>query len=139
MDSTITTVAVDPRHVAYANIIYALHTLAILMGLLSSRIVAAEFVFSVPALVAVVMNYVRRPQVRGTWLDSHFRWQIRSFWTALIALVVLRLVFGPLSWIGIGAPFLWLGYALIGIWAIYRVARGWLALRESRIMPSGGF
>ena len=138
MDSPTTTVAVDPKHVAYANIIYALHALTILMGLFSSRVIAAEFVFSVPALVAVVMNYVRRPQVRGTWLDSHFRWQIRSFWIALIALIAVRLVFGPLSWIWIGLPFLWLGYGIIGIWAIYRVARGWLALREGRTLPSGG-
>ena len=138
MDSTTTTVAVDPRHIAYAHIVYGLHALTILMGLFSAKLVAAEFVFSVPALVAVVMNYVRRPQVRGTWLDSHFRWQIRSFWIALIAIVILRLVFIPLSWILIGIPFLWLGHGLLGIWAIYRVARGWLALREGRILPSGG-
>lgn len=138
MDSTATTVAVDPRHIAYANIIYALHALAIALGVFGDRLIASEFVFSVPALVAVVMNYVRRPLVRGTWLDSHFRWQIRSFWIALIALVALRIVFGPLSWILIGIPFLWLGYGIIGIWAIYRVARGWLALREGRVVPSGG-
>lgn len=138
MDSTSTVVAVDPRHVGYAHIVYALHAIAIAMGLLGTRFVATEFVFSVPALVAVVMNYVRRPQVRGTWLDSHFRWQIRSFWIALLAIVVLQLVFGPLSWIWIGVPFLWLGYCLLGAWAIYRVSRGWLALREARIMPSGG-
>lgn len=139
MDPTTTTVAVDPRHVAYANIIYGLHALALLLGLSSTRLIAAEFVFSVPAIVAVVMNYARRSAVRGTWLDSHFRWQIRSFWIALVALVALRLVFGPLSWIYIGIPFLWLGHGVIGLWAVYRVARGWLALRDGRIMPSGGF
>lgn len=139
MDSTATTVAVDPRHIAYANIVYGLHGLAILLGLLGSRFVATEFVFSVPALIAVVMNYARRPAVRGTWLDSHFRWQLRSFWIALAALVVLHLVFGPLSWLWIGIPFMWLGYGIIGIWAIYRVARGWLALREGRILPAGAF
>jgi hypothetical protein len=61
MDSTTTTVAVDPRHVAYAHIVYGLHALTILMGLFSAKLVAAEFVFSLPALVAVVMNYARRP------------------------------------------------------------------------------
>jgi uncharacterized membrane protein len=137
--STATQVAVDPRHVSYANIVYGLHALTIVVGLFSARYIAREFVFSVPALVAVVMNYARRDQVRGTWLESHFRWQIRSFWTALIALLVIRLVFGPLSWVWIGLPFLLLGYGLIGLWAVYRVARGWLALREGRTMPVGGF
>lgn len=137
--STATQVAVDPRHISYANIVYALHAVTIVIGLLSTKVIATEFVFSVPAIVAVIMNYARRDAVRGTWLESHFRWQLRSFWTALIALLVLRLVFGPLSWVWIGLPFLWLGYGIIGVWAIYRVARGWLALREGRAMPNGGF
>jgi len=85
------------------------------------------------------MNYVRRDQVRGTWLESHFRWQIATFWIALTAFIGVSLVFWPLALIVIGIPFLLLGYFLIGIWAIYRVARGWLALRDGRTLPGGGF
>jgi uncharacterized membrane protein len=138
MDSTTTTVAVDPRHVAYANIVYDLHALSILIGILSAKLVATAFIFGVPSIIGVVMNYVRRPEIRGTWLESHFRWQIRTFWIALAAFIGVSLVFWPLTLILIGIPFLRLGYFLIGVWAVYRIARGWLALREGRIMPAGG-
>ena len=58
--STATQVAVDPRHISYANIVYALHALTIVIGLVSTKVVATEFVFSAPAIVAVIMNYARR-------------------------------------------------------------------------------
>ena len=135
--STATTVAVDPRHVSYTHIIYALHALAILIAILNATVIARAFVFGVPSLIAVVMNYSRRNLVEGTWLASHFRWQIATFWIALLAFLCVSLVFRPLAWIGIGQPFLWLGYGMIGLWATYRTARGWLALHEGRTMPAG--
>jgi uncharacterized membrane protein len=137
MDDTTTTVTVDPRHVAYTNLVYGLHALSILIGILSTSMIVTAFVFGVPSLIGVIMNYVRRPVVRGTWLESHFRWQIATFWIALAAFIGVSLVFWPLALIIIGIPFLLLGYFLIGVWAIYRVARGWLALRAGRSMPSG--
>jgi uncharacterized membrane protein len=136
--STATQVAVDPRHISYANLVYGLHGLSILIGLLSAKYIVTTFLFGVPSLIAVVMNYARRDLVRGTWLDSHFRWQIRTFWIALVAFLAVSLMFRPLSWVWIGLPLLWTGYGLIGLWALYRTARGWLALREGRIMPAGG-
>jgi uncharacterized membrane protein len=135
--TTTTTVTVDPRHVAYTNLVYGLHALSILIGILSTSMIVTAFVFGVPSLIGVIMNYVRRPEVRGTWLESHFRWQIATFWIALAAFIGVSLVFWPLALIIIGIPFLLLGYFLIGVWAIYRVARGWLALRAGRSMPSG--
>jgi uncharacterized membrane protein len=137
--TTATTVAVDPRHVAYTHLMYGLHALSIVIGILSASHIATAFVFGLPSLIAVIMNYARRSEVRGTWLESHFRWQIRSFWTALLALIGVSLVFWPLALILIGIPFLLLGYCLIGLWAVYRIARGWLALKEGRSMPSGVF
>ena len=76
--------------------------------------------------------------MRGTWLASHFRWQIRTFWIALVAVVIIWMVFGPLSLILIGLPFLIGGLFITGIWAAYRVLRGWMALSAGRPMTNGG-
>jgi uncharacterized membrane protein len=119
----------------YAQWIYILQTLSVLIGLLTSRSVAVRFAFGLPSLVALVMNYARRAQARDTWLESHFRWQIRTFWFTWLWLLVLWIIAFPLLLIGIGFIIAMLGMALIGLWVIYRVARGWLALREAHAVP----
>jgi uncharacterized membrane protein len=136
---TATTVAVDPRHVSYAHLMYALHAAAIVIGIFTAATIIGSFLFGIPSIIAVIMNYLRRSQVRDTWLDSHFRWQLRTFWTALVALIVATLVFGPFALILIGIPFLLLSYFLIGVWVAYRVIRGWLGLKEGRTMPNKNF
>ncbi len=130
-----TTVTADPALVSYTQLIYALHALSILIGILSSAWIVTMFVFGLPSIVAVVMNYVRRSEVRGTWLDSHFSWQIRTFWFALLWVVAATLLFGPFVLIFIGIIPLFISYAVIGIWAAYRIVRGWLALRDGRPLP----
>jgi len=119
----------------YTQWIYILQALTVLIGLLTSRSVAVRFAFGLPSLVAVVMNYARRAEARDTWLESHFRWQIRTFWFTWLWLIVLWLIAFPLLLIGIGIIIAIVGMGLIGLWVIYRVARGWLALRASRAMP----
>jgi uncharacterized membrane protein len=136
--TTATTVAVDPRHVSYTHLVYALHAASIVIGILSTSFIVTAFVFGLPSIIALVMNYLRRPDVRGTWLESHFRWQIRTFWLALAGLVAATLVFGPFTIILIGIPFLLLSYFIIGVWAAYRIARGWMSLRDGKPMPNGG-
>jgi uncharacterized membrane protein len=121
---------VDESLITYTHVIYALHTLSVLLGLGTSHLLVFSFVGGLPSIVAVIMNYVRRSATRGTFLESHFRWQIRTFWFALLWLVVL--VFSFLTIIGI--PFALVGWVALGIWIIYRVARGWLALRDRRPM-----
>ena len=81
-----------------------------------------------PSIIAVILNYVKRGEVRGTWLESHFRWQIRTFWYGLLW-VGLCVLFVVLTF-GIGILIAWLPLAIVGIWFVYRIARGWLALRE---------
>jgi uncharacterized membrane protein len=132
--STATTLAVDPRQVSYTHLMYALHAVAVLIGMLTVASIAIRFVFSLPSIIAVIMNYVRRDKVRGTWLAAHFTWQWRTFWWAFAWVAVIWLVFGPLALLLITAP-MKLGYLLVGIWVAYRVARGWLALRDGRTMP----
>jgi uncharacterized membrane protein len=126
--------SVDPSLVTYTNIIYALHAVSALIGLTSGVTVVGSFLFGLPSIVAVIMNYVRRSAVQGTYLDSHFRWQIRTFWFALLMSIIVWVISLPLMLAIIGFGTLWLGLALISIWLIYRIARGWLALRDGRAM-----
>jgi uncharacterized membrane protein len=114
---------------------YALHAASIVTGLISTVAILTAFLFGWPSLIAVIINYLKRGSVRGTWLDSHFSWQLRTFWWALGLAVLASAVFIPLAIILIGIPLLLLSYLLIGLWATYRVARGWLALRDRRPMP----
>ena len=125
----------DPGLVSYAHVIYALHALAVLTGVLTTESIAGRFVFGLPSIVAVIMNYARRAEATGTWLESHFSWQIRTFWFALLWLAVTLLIGAPLTLVVIGVFVVVAGFALVGLWVVYRVVRGWLALREARAMP----
>ena len=126
----------DPSLVTYTHIIYGLHALSVLIGLTSPATVVGSFVFGLPSIAAVIMNYLRRADVRGTFLESHFRWQIRTFWFALLWIVIAGVVSAPLVLlVGLGVLTFFLAAAAIGLWVIYRVARGWLALRDGRSVP----
>lgn len=132
-----TTVAVEPRQVSYAQLMYGLHAASIAIGVVTAAAILTAFLFGWPSIIAVIMNYARRNQVRGTWLDTHFSWQLRTFWWALGWAAAATLAFGPFALVLIGIPPLLVSYFAIGIWAAYRVLRGWLALNEGRAMPGG--
>ena len=78
-------------------------------------------------IVAVIINYVKREDVTGTWLESHFRWQIRTFWFGLLWAVLGAILFVLI----VG----WFILAADAIWIIYRIVKGWLNLSENRPMP----
>ena len=110
----------------WTQIIYALHALSLVTGILGVATVIGAFLIGWPSIIAVIMNYIKRSEARGTWLESHFRWQLRTFWSGVIwVLLVGFLTFG------IGLLILWLP---LGLWFICRIARGWLALRDKRPM-----
>ena len=125
---------VDESLVIYTYVIYALHALAVLIGIGSAYTIVGSFVGGLPSIIAVIMNYVRRSATRGTYLESHFRWQIRTFWYALLWACVIVLVSAPFFFIIIGWPMAVFGLWALGIWIAYRVIRGWLALRDKRPM-----
>jgi uncharacterized membrane protein len=132
MNASATTLP-DQTLVNYTHLMYGLHALSALVGVFSAAWVATAFVGTVPSIVAVVMNYVRRPDARGTYLESHFSWQLRTFWFAVLWLVLIWLFSAPLILVfGLGLLTAWIGGALLGIWIIYRVARGWLRLKEGQ-------
>jgi uncharacterized membrane protein len=90
---------------------------------------AVGFFVLVTWIAGVVVDYVKLDAARNTWLETHFNWQIRTFWLGLVGWVV--------GWatavILIGWPIL----AVVTLWAIYRVVKGWLYLNDRKPMDSG--
>ncbi len=117
--------------VTLTHVIYGLHAFSALSGLLSAAFVVTAFLSGWPSIIAVIINYVKRGEARGSWLESHFRWQIRTFWFALLWFVVAGLL--AITLIGIPAALLLVLGA--GIWVLYRIARGWLNLLDGQPMP----
>jgi uncharacterized membrane protein len=71
-----------PSLVNVAHLVYALHALSLLIGITTAATIIGAFVFGLPSIIAVIINYLKREEARGTFLESHFRWQIRTFWLA---------------------------------------------------------
>jgi uncharacterized membrane protein len=95
------------------TVIYALYALALFAG--------------IGAIVAIVLNYIKREDVQGTWLESHFRWQIGTFWWSVLWCVVGAITLIILiGWVVWGVAF---------VWYIYRIAKGWLNLNDNKPMP----
>ncbi|TAJ16832.1 MAG: hypothetical protein EPO47_08545 [Rugosibacter sp.] len=116
---------------AWAHVMYGLHAVSALSGILTSATVVGAFVFGWPSIIAITINYLTREQVRGTWLETHWRWQLRSFWFAALWLLIAGLLFITL----IGIPAAILAIIGTGVWVLYRVIRGWMALLDRRAMP----
>jgi uncharacterized membrane protein len=116
----------------WTHAIYALHAFSLLTGILGAATVIGAFLIGWPSIIAVILNYVKRADVRGTWLESHFRWQIRTFWFGLLWVSVCLLI--VVLTLGIGILIMWLPLAVVSVWFIYRIARGWIALNGGRPM-----
>lgn len=135
MESSALTVQPATSLVRTAHLVYALHALGLAIGAFGAASVLGSFLFGWPSIIAVIINYVKRGDVRGTWLESHFSWQIRTFWYALLWAAIVALISAPLTLVIVGFGVWAVGLALLGLWAIYRVARGWLRLKDTRPMP----
>jgi uncharacterized membrane protein len=101
----------------------SLKTLTVIVYVLQG---VSFFVGGVTLIAAVIINYIKLEDVQGTWLESHFRWQIRTFWYFLLWLVI-----------GITTAFVIVGFFILivnSIWFIYRVVKGGLRLSESKEM-----
>jgi uncharacterized membrane protein len=118
--------------VSWTQVIYALHAFSLVMGILGAATIVGAFLTGWPSIIAVILNYVKRGEVRGTWLESHFRWQIRTFWFGLLWVLLCGL-FVALT-LGLGLILVWFPLGLVAIWFIYRVARGWMRLTSGRPM-----
>ena len=120
----------DPSLVTTLHVTYALHALGLAIGAFGAATVVGSFIFGWPSIIAVIINYVRRGDARGTWLESHFEWQIKTFWYA-VGLSILIGISGALLVIVLVGFAIWaLGFFVLGVWAIYRISKGWLRLRD---------
>ena len=117
--------------VTLTHVLYGLHAFSALTGLLSPALVVTAFLSGWPSIIAVIVNYVKRSEVRATWLDSHFSWQIRTFWYALLWLVIGAIAFATV----IGIPIAYIVWVVTGLWVLYRIIRGWMALGSQRVLP----
>jgi uncharacterized membrane protein len=117
--------------VTLTHALYAMHGFSALMGMLGPAFVVTAFLTGWPSIIAVIINYVKRSDTRGTWLESHFSWQIRTFWFAVLWVLIAVLLFVTV----IGIPFAWVLALLVGLWVLYRIIRGWMALGSGKPMP----
>ena len=114
---------------------YLLFGLAAVTQVAGSGLVVPAPLLTFVGIIGVIVAYVKRSEARGTWLESHITWLIRTFWWSTIwaligwvvlivlAIVLIGLALGPLIW------------AITAIWVLYRVIRGFLAFKESRPIP----
>lgn len=124
----------EPSLVTVTQVTYALHALGLAIGAFGAASIVGSFLFGWPSIIAVIINYVKRNEARGTWLESHFAWQIRTFWFALAWSLLVGFLGAVLAIVLVGFAIWWIGFGLLGIWAIYRIARGWLRLQDRRIV-----
>jgi uncharacterized membrane protein len=133
-DITIVQSAPPRGLVNIAHLVYALHALSLLIGVTTAATIIGAFVFGVPSIIAVIINCIKKGEATGTILESHFRWQIRTFWFGLLWCVIGGMLFITI----LGIPLAIAVFFAAGVWAIYRIARGWLALRDLQPMYANG-
>ncbi len=112
-------------------LIYGLHLFSAINGVLTSAFVVTAFLSGWPSILAVFLNYIKRDATRGTYLESHFRWQIRTFWFALLWLLIGAVLVITI----IGIPLAWVLAVAVGLWVLYRMLRGVLQLLDSEALP----
>ncbi len=123
---------VRPSLVQLTHVIYALHAFSVLTGIFGAASVIGAFLVGWPSIIAVILNYVKRSDVAGTWLESHFRWQIRTFWFALLWVLIAVAVGLTIVGLLLTAAIL----VAVTVWLVYRVARGWIALSGVKPMEN---
>ena len=125
----------DQSLITVTQLTYALHALGLAIGAFGTASVVGTFLVGWPSIIAVIINYVKRSDARGTWLESHFTWQIRTFWFAMLWAAVVIIVGTLLAIVLIGIAIWIVGLFALGIWAIYRIVRGWMRLSNRLPVP----
>lgn len=116
--------------ITLTHVVYALHAFSAITGLTTTAFIVTAFLTGWPSIIAVIINYVKRSDVRGTFLDTHFSWQIRTFWWALLWFLLGGLLIVTVVGALIGIPVM----VVAGVWVLYRIVRGWLALVSAKPM-----
>lgn len=133
-DTARTGVAPEPPITA-TLIVYALFGVGAVAALISSGFPVAVPLLGLLGIAGVVIAYIKRDDARGTWVASHLRWLIRTFWYSLLWGFVGGIVLVTLGLILIGIPIALLIWAVASIWVIYRVIKGYLLFKDNRPIP----
>lgn len=133
-DTDVVVAAAAPAEsmVRLTHVIYGLHAFSVLMGMLGPAFIVTAFLMGWPSIIAVIINYVKRGDARGTYLDSHFGWQIRTFWYAVLWFLLGALLIATFVGMVVGVPLL----IVVGLWVLYRIVRGWITLGNGKPMPA---
>ena len=121
----------DNHLITVTHVVYALHAFSVITSISSAAFIVTAFLSGWPSIIGVIISYVKRGEAKGTFLDSHFSWQIRTFWWALLWVVIGGLLTITIIGALIGIPLL----IVVGLWVLYRIVRGWLALLSRKAMP----
>ena len=80
----------------------------------------------IPLLVGVAINFLLKNEVKGTWLESHFDWQIKTAWITIAGFAIGGITFE----LGIGF------FVLISTvtYLVFRIVVGWNALNDNKIL-----
>jgi len=130
-----TGVTVNDPPISAGLLAYALFGTAAVVALLSHGFPLAAPLMGVIGIAGVIVAYVKRDDAQGTWVASHLRWLIRTFWYSLLWAFVGGLFLLILGIVLIGIPIAFAIWAIASIWVIYRVIRGYLLFKDSRPVP----
>src|SRR4029453_10035701 len=103
--------------VNWTTLIYALHAFSLVTGILGTATVIGPFLTGWPSNIAGILNCVKRSETTGTWLESHFRWQIRTFWYGVLWVGLCGVV--VVLTLGLGLLVVWLPLPLVAIWFVH--------------------
>lgn len=118
--------------VQLTHILYGLHSIGLVVGAWSqAATMVGAFVFGWTSIIAIIINYVKRDALQGTYLASHFVWQADTFWRCVIVMLIGIVLYAFL----VGFLINWLIFGLVGLWAVYRIIKGWLALAAGQPVP----
>lgn len=116
-------------------VVYLLFGIAAVVALLSHGFPLAAPLFGVVGIVAIIVAYVKRSDAAGTWLSSHYRWLIRTFWFSALWGVIGWIIFWVLLIIVVGVFIAYAIWLATTIWVLYRLIRGYLLFKDSRPVP----
>ena len=116
-------------------LVYALFGVAAVVGLVSSGFPLIAPLTGLVGIVGIILAYVKRGEAVGTWLESHYRWLIRTFWFSLLWGAIGAVVFVLLAIILIGLFIGYLIWVATTIWVLYRLVRGYMLFNESKPVP----
>ncbi len=115
------------------HLVYGLHGAALVIGILGAATVIGSFLGSLPSVAALILSYINRSSAQGTWIESHCRWQIRTFWYALLFFLLAWLLLITVIGVPVGVVVL----AIVTLWLLYRITRGWVRLAKGKPMYAG--